>query len=159
MTISTRSKAKQVAKRAQNKGVVEDTAHSKSKAKAQFKAQFKAKSKSTTKTKTKPKSKSKSKPKPKPKARTKPKGPKVTREDFEAVAEAATARAKLANKKADMNTISISNHSKMLKFLYINQRRTQAVDLAIVVFLLVVFRSAIADNSAFLLDIVKRFWE
>mmetsp|Transcript_4096 Transcript_4096/g.9651 ORF Transcript_4096/g.9651 Transcript_4096/m.9651 type:complete len:149 (-) Transcript_4096:146-592(-) len=148
MVTSTRSKAK-------TKGVVEDTAHSKSKAKAQFKAQFKAKSKSTTKTKTKPKSKSKSKPKPKPKARTKPKGPKVTPEDFQAVA----ASAKLANDKADMNSISISNHSKMLKFLYINQRRTQAVDLAIVVFLLVVFRSAIADNSAFLLDIVKRFWE
>ena len=150
MTTSTRSKAKQVAKQAKTKGVVEDTAHSKAKAKAkaQFKAQFKAKSKPTTKTKPKPKPKSKSKSKP-----------KVTREDFEAEVDALTADAKLANKKADMNTISISNHSKMLKFLYISQRRTQAVVFAIVVFLLVVFRSAIADNSAFLLDIVKRFWE
>ena len=145
MVTSTRSKAK-------TKGVVEDTAHSKAKAKAQFKA------------KSKPKAKSKAKPKPK--ARTKPKGPKVTREDFEAVAEAATARAKLANDKADgnrkrinKNSISISNHSKMLKFLYINQRRTQAGFLAIVVFLLVAFRSAIADNLVSLLDIVKRFWE
>jgi len=117
--------------KAKTKGVVEDTAHSMAK------------------------TRSKSKPKPKPKARTKPKGPKVTPEDFQAVA----ASAKLANDKADMNSISISNHSKMLKFLYISQRRTQAVVLAIVVFLLVVFRSAIADNSAFLLDIVKRFWE
>jgi len=149
MVTSTRSKAK-------TKGVVEDTAHSKAKAKAQFKA----------KSKFKPKAKPKAKSKPKPKARTKPKGPKVTREDFEAVAEAATARAKLANDKADgnrkrinKNSISISNHSKMLKFLYINQRRTQAGFLAIVVFLLVAFRSAIADNLVSLLDIVKRFWE
>ena len=117
--------------KAKTKGVVEDTAHSMAK------------------------TRSKSKPKPKPKARTKPKGPKVTPEDFQAVA----ASAKLANDKADMNSISISNHSKMLKFLYINQRRTQAVDLAIVVFLLVVYRSAIAENLVSLLEIIKRFWE
>ena len=117
--------------KAKTKGVVEDTAHS------------------MAKTRSKPK------PKPKPKPRTKPKGPKVTPEDFQAVA----ASAKLANDKADMNSISISNHSKMLKFLYINQRRTQAVDLAIVVFLLVVYRSAIAENLVSLLEIIKRFWE
>ena len=115
--------------KAKTKGVVEDTAHSMAK--------------------------TRSKSKPKPKARTKPKGPKVTPEDFQAVA----ASAKLANDKADMNSISISNHSKMLKFLYINQRRTQAVDLAIVVFLLVVYRSAIAENLVSLLEIIKRFWE
>ena len=96
------------------------------------------------------KTRSKSKPKPKPKPK-----PKVTPEDFQAVA----ASAKLANDKADMNSISISNHSKIVKFLYINQRRTQAVDLAIVVFLLVVYRSAIAENLVSLLEIIKRFWE
>jgi len=117
--------------KAKTKGVVEDTAHS------------------MAKTRSKPK------PKPKPKPRTKPKGPKVTPEDFQAVA----ASAKLANDKADMNSISISNHSKIVKFLYINQRRTQAVDLAIVVFLLVVYRSAIAENLVSLLEIIKRFWE
>ena len=115
--------------KAKTKGVVEDTAHSMAK--------------------------TRSKSKPKPKARTKPKGPKVTPEDFQAVA----ASAKLANDKADMNSISISNHSKIVKFLYINQRRTQAVDLAIVVFLLVVYRSAIAENLVSLLEIIKRFWE
>ena len=97
----------------------------------------------------------------------------IALEDFRAVAEAATASAKLANDKADRNrkcinenSTSISKHSKMLKFLYIKQaeqvkssRRTQAVVLAIVVFLLVVHRSAIADNLIVLLDIIKRFWE
>ena len=91
----------------------------------------------------------------KTRSKPKPKGPKVTPEDFQAVA----ASAKLANDKADMNSISISNHSKIVKFLYINQRRTQAVDLAIVVFLLVVYRSAIAENLVSLLEIIKRFWE